>query len=682
MALVAEQYFEVETVERWREVECGALLSLPQTDQLKHTSLEAIAALPTGTALTSEITVSAEGVVKVLLKQLTFGFDEIAFLPLLRLATPSIAPGVRMLMGEHEPTTGVNVKVFPEWRKLTDGIKSPGPQPQTSGLRTNLPKPPATWPWDIRRALSTLAAAGGGRLELTVKNLERDARLVREISDLYEHLLAGGYAYPEERSITAGQLNCKTMLEDPAILGFEVSITREAAHPTLENLVAMALFGTLAGKSPPETADNDLRLIAGSRQVPGRIVPTCEETAAMLGITPIKAGWDAKTWRLGRSSGGIDVTLADSDRARHVYVIGATGTGKSTLLKSLVRQDVASGESVIVIDPHGDLVDDIAAEIPSCRTKDLIYADAANLDGRFGIDLLPESADSTSFEIAADMLVSIFKGAIYTDTPEGFGPVFESYFRNALALLPGADEPDRSLATFPRVFDDPRYRRQLIEACTIPSVSGFWRTATRTSGEIALENVTPYITSKLTRFIASAHARAMFPTSDKCLDFESAMDGGKILLLRCPKGTLGEGLSELAMSASLMKIRAAAMAREGKSERRPVRVYVDEFQNCRGNSLQTLLAEGRKFGISLVLANQSLGQIGGTNNNSIGAATLANVGNLLTFRLGAVDAMKLAPWLNAPDRWRELCQLPDFIMNARLLEEGRPVNYQGLIASS
>jgi len=236
------------------------------------------------------------------------------------------------------------------------------------------------------------------------------------------------------------------------------------------------------------------------------------------------------------------------------------------------------------------------------------------------------------------------------------------------------------LATFPRIFDDPRYRRQLIEACTIPSVSGFWRTATRTSGEIALENVTPYITSKLTRFIASKHARAMFPASAGCLDFESAMESSKILLLRCPKGALGEGLAELAMSASLMKIRAAAMARAGRRDRRPVRVYVDEFQNCRGNSLQTLLAEGRKFGISLVLANQSLGQIGGTNNHSVGAATLANVGNLLTFRLGAADAMKLAPWFDAPDRWRDLCHLPDFIMNARLLENGRPVRYSRLAA--
>jgi hypothetical protein len=359
-------------------------------------------------------------------------------------------------------------------------------------------------------------------------------------------------------------------------------------------------------------------------------------------------------------------------------VIGATGTGKSTLLKSLILQDIHAGEGVIVFDPHGDLAEDVSAAIPSHRVDDIVYADAAELNGQFAVDLLPSSADSSSFEIAADMLVSIFKGSMYSANPEGFGPMFESYFRNALALLMEADPAERNLENFPRVFDEPAFRRELLQACTISSVCGFWRSAARAGGEAALENITPYITSKLNRFITSEHARSMFPISEKCLSFEDMMDDGKILILRCPKGMLGEGLTELAMSASLMKIRAAAMARASHRDRRPVRVYIDEFQNCRGDSLQSILAEGRKFGISLVLANQSLGQIGGTTNQSVGAATLANVGNLVTFRLGAADAIKLAPWLDVPERWRELCQLPDFRMNARLLERGRPSNFYGL----
>ena len=170
----------------------------------------------------------------------------------------------------------------------------------------------------------------------------------------------------------------------------------------------------------------------------------------------------------------------------------------------------------------------------------------------------------------------------------------------------------------------------------------------------------------------------MFPASDLCLDFADIMDSSRILILRCPKGGLGDGLAELAMSAALLQIWATAMAREATGFRQPVRIYIDEFQGCRGRVLQSLLAEGRKFGISLVLANQSLGQLGNASAHSVGSAVLANVGNIIAFRTGAADAAVLAPWLDRPGRWRELCQMPDFTMHARLLDNGRPFNVAGI----
>ena len=678
MGKLKEHYLKAEGVEFWREVESGALLGLPDFGHVARPSLEAIAALPVGTAICSEIAISEDGTVTALLKQLVRGWDEDVFLPLLGLVAPSIAPGSRILLGEQPFALVRNVAVTPEWRTVSDADRTPRPSAQDQDWSLNIPKPPVTWPWDIKRVLATLAAAGGGRLCLTAKILPRNARIMRTITDLRDELIATSYALPEDRAIIAAQLNCKAMLEDPALLGFEVSISSDGEHETLRNLVAMALFGTLAGVTHPDVADYDLRLLAGSRQAPDRLLPSMEETVDLLGTLPFRSPGVSTQWCVGRSAGGIAVTLSDRDRARHMYVIGGTGTGKTTLLCSAILQDMRAGEPVIVLDCHGDLAEMAAEEVPTERAGDVINADAAILGGGFAIDLLPSCADSTSFEVAADMLVSIFKGAIYGDTPEGFGPVWESYFRNALALLAAAPQSERCLASFPRVFSDPAFRRELIEASMIPSVRDFWTSAKRAGGEISLENITPYITSKLTRFISSSHAQAMFPSSGDCIDFDDTINSGKILILRCPKGILGEGLSQLAMSASLMKIRAAVMARADRKLRRPVRIYIDEFQNCRGDSLQTLLAEGRKFGASLVLANQSLGQIGGTDNNSVGAATLANVGNLITFRLGATDAIKLAPWLEAPDRWRELCRLPDFTMNARLLENGRPVNFQGL----
>ncbi len=680
MGRLKEQIFSAEAKEAWIEVETAAVLGLPAHNQLERMTLEAIAALPAGTAISAGIAVTPEGSVEVMLRQLGFGFEEDSFASYLALLAPILAPGARLLIGTPASAFDAPARILPDWLTLPKRQTEPRPVDPSEFDSTRLPKPPAAWPWDIRRALASIAGAGGGQLTLTARNLKRSARLVRSVTDLHEELVAAAYALPEDRNILSGQMNCRAMIEDPALLGFEVNLAGGALDGPMRDLVAIALFGTLAGKGQSNDDDEiDLRMTAGSRHAPKSLLPSLEDASHLLRTRAIKNHAGEQPWVLGTASAGIPVALADTDRARHLYVIGATGTGKSTLLKSLILQDIEAGEGIVVLDPHGDLAEDIALAIPLERKQDLIYADAADEQGQFAISLLPDTADGADFEIAADMLVSIFKDDLYSGVKEAFGPMFETYFRSALALLVAADPSERYLANFPRVFEDREFRNRLLENCPNHDVVSFWKkTALRTSGEADITNITPYITGKLTRFITTKIARRMFPAAKRCLDFADIMNNGKILVLRCPKGALGEGLSELAMPACLMKIRSAAMAREGTRNRRPVRVYIDEFQACRGTSLQTLLAEGRKFGISLVLANQSLGQIGGTSNRSIGAATLANVGNLLTFRLGAADAAMLSPWLDMPDRWRELCWLPDFTMNARLLEQGRPSSFYAL----
>ena len=680
MGKLKEQYYTPEIKEDWIEVETAALLGLPVRHQLEQSTLQAIAALPTGTAVSAEISITADGAVNVMLRQLGFGSDDDGFPAYLALVAPALAPGARLLVGAPSRHFPDRRGIVPDWIALPDRQQRPQPISPGSERQIKLPKPPAIWPWDLKRALASIAASGGGSLILTARHLSRTARLVRRISEQQEELVAAGYALPDDRQVINGQVNCRAMIDDPALLGFDIAIAAETLAGPLPNLVAIALFGTLNGTTAvSDEAEEDLRLLTGSRHAPGCLLPSVEDAASLLGARVLRNDATDQPWIIGTTGGGIPVSLGETDRARHLYVIGATGTGKSTLLRSLILQDAKAGEGIILLDPHGDLAEDVAAVIPKERAADLVYADAADPEGLFAVSLLPDTADSAAFEIAADMLVSIFKEDLYSEVKEAFGPMFESYFRSALGLLLAADPSERYLANFPRVFEDREFRNRLLENCTNHDLVSFWKkTALRISGEAELTNITPYITGKLTRFIATRNARSMFPAAKRCLDFSAVIDEGKILILRCPKGALGEGLTELAMSTCLMKVRSAAMARAGSRSRRPVRVYIDEFQACKGNSLQTLLAEGRKFGVSLVLANQSLGQIGGTSNRSVGSATLANVGNLMSFRLGAADAAMLSPWLDMPERWRELCWLPDFTMNARLLDKGRPTSFHAL----
>lgn len=184
--------------------------------------------------------------------------------------------------------------------------------------------------------------------------------------------------------------------------------------------------------------------------------------------------------------------------------------------------------------------------------------------------------------------------------------------------------------------------------------------------------MTAYVTSKLTRLTGGDIARRVFSGEAPELDLNSVLDAGKVLIVPCTKGELGEGLSRLVTAALLMRLRQTVMARAGSGQQRPVRVYIDEFQGAKGSELGLLLAEGRKYGLSLTLANQSIGQLGGVEPGSLGSAVLANAGNLALFRLGGPDAMVLAPWLAGDVSWRDLCRQPDFRFTARVLQHGRP----------
>jgi hypothetical protein len=208
-------------------------------------------------------------------------------------------------------------------------------------------------------------------------------------------------------------------------------------------------------------------------------------------------------------------------------------------------------------------------------------------------------------------------------------------------------------------------------------VREFWRSvALRVSwDEIKLENVAPYIACKLTQFTGNPLVRRMIEARQSTLDFRQIMDQGGIALIKIAKGLIGEYDTTLLTTLMTIRIAQAGMARAAlpPETRRPVRVYIDEFQNSVGESLADMLAESRKYGLSMILANQSLSQVDGRGSHSnAGLAALANAANILALRVGPPDAAKLAPWFAPEISWQELCRMPDFHAAARVLKAGEP----------
>ena len=649
----------VEVRERIEEHAAFCIVALPETIPIVPCRYRALAVLAHGQALVCRMSVASNGDLDAEL------FVECDGEPITAAALISaVWPSLQTITAANAPHPLLLVSLAPESRE-TSGSGAFLLQPRDSVPSHSVLAPETfEWPWSIGKALQLFAAGGGGVLQIAFRATERDAVVVRRLGIEREACLAATYRHPEDRRLLARLAAVDAMRDDPGLIAVEIGYSAVLSL-VQRDLMAIALFGVKASMSvDPEPT------LFGTTRLPSRIMPTQGEARLLRsasGVAPI----DESAIELGRVTSTTPLRFGERDRMRHLYVLGATGTGKSTLMRRLAEQDMTQDEGVILIDPHGDLAREVAQLVPATRQKDLIFADA---DAEtLVLPMLPDPDEEGGIERAVDGLVSLFTDVLYDGSKDAFGPIFEQYFRHALTLVVHALPELRRLSTLPAIFEDRALRRTLLGTCPVDACTSFWtNTAERTSGDYALANFTPYITAKLTRLISSHPARAIFASPHAPIDFRAAMDEGKILVIRCAKGSLGEGLSRLSVATSLLKIREALMARAEGGLRRPVRLYLDEFQGLRGGELAMLLAEGRKFGVSITLANQSLGQIGGVSDGSLGAAILANAGSLLLFRLGAPDAARLAPWIEADADWRSLCRLPDFRMAARVLTGGIP----------
>ncbi|MCF7820177.1 MAG: type IV secretion system DNA-binding domain-containing protein [Candidatus Pacebacteria bacterium] len=346
---------------------------------------------------------------------------------------------------------------------------------------------------------------------------------------------------------------------------------------------------------------------------------------------------------LGRNSyRGItkDIYIKRPDRRRHTYIIGKSGTGKSVHITNMAVQDIENGEGVCVLDPHGDLIEDIIQRVPPQRAEDVIVFSPGDVERPMALNLLEydeKYPEQKSFVI--NEMIGIFD-KLYDLKATG-GPMFEQYMRNALLLIMDSPELGSTLMEVPKVLADEDFRKLKISKCKNQTVVDFWsKEAEKAGGEAALANIVPYITSKLTPFISNDMMRPIIGQQKSSFNFRELMDSQKILLIDLPKGVIGETNAYLLGMIIVGKILMASLSRANmaQEDRKDFYLYIDEFQNFTTDSICAILSEARKYALNLIIAHQYIGQLSQDNNSEIKDAVFGNVGTMITFKVGSEDA--------------------------------------------
>jgi len=366
------------------------------------------------------------------------------------------------------------------------------------------------------------------------------------------------------------------------------------------------------------------------------------------------------------------VFLTHEDRLRHFYTVGQTGTGKTTLLKNMIAQDIARGDGVCMIDPHGTDIQDVLGMIPEERYDDVIYFDPSNLERVMALNMLEyDTAFPEQKTFVVNELFSIFQ-KLYGAVPESMGPLFEQYFRNATMLVLEDPASGGTLLDVSRVLADAQYRELKLSHCKNPVVRQFWEeVAVKAGGESALANIVPYITSKFDVFTANDYMRPIIAQEKSSLNFRRIMDERKILLVNLAKGRLGDSNSNLLGLILVGKILMAALSRVdiiGRRDVPPFYLYIDEFQNVTTDSIATILSEARKYKLSLSVAHQFIAQL----DEKIRKAVFGNVGSLGVFRVGAEDAEFLVKQFEPVFTQNDLLNIENRNAYVKILANGRP----------
>ncbi len=334
------------------------------------------------------------------------------------------------------------------------------------------------------------------------------------------------------------------------------------------------------------------------------------------------------------------IRINREDRRRHMYIIGRTGTGKSEFMKGLARQDIESGAGLAVIDPHGDLVDDLLTYIPKNRAEDLILFEPFDMERPMGLNMLEVRSDEEK-DFAVQEMIEIFYKLF---PPEMIGPMFEHNMRNVMLTLMADQEYPGTIAEIPRMFTDPDFQKYKLQKVKDVVVRAFWEQEMAKTTEFHKSEMLGYLISKVGRFVENEMMRNIIGQARSAFDFREVMDSGKILLINLSKGKTGEVNAKLLGLIVVSKLQMAALSRADipERERRDFYLYIDEFQNFVTDSLATILSEARKYRLSLIMAHQYISQLVHENNTKIRDAVFGNAGTMVCFRIGVEDAEIMA----------------------------------------
>ena len=365
------------------------------------------------------------------------------------------------------------------------------------------------------------------------------------------------------------------------------------------------------------------------------------------------------------------VFMTPDDRLRHFYVIGQTGTGKTTLLKNMIAQDIANGEGVCMIDPHGSDVQDILSMIPKHRYEDVIYFDPSHTARPMALNMLEyDKRFPEQKTFVVNEMLSIFNKLF--DMKTAGGPMFEQYFRNSVLLVMEDPETGNTLLDVSRVLANKAYRELKISKCKNPIVIQFWKeVAEKAGGEASLANIVPYITSKFDVFLSNDIMRPIIAQESSSFNFREIMDQKKILLVNLSKGRLGDINANLIGLILVGKILMAALSRVDSigKDLPPFYLYIDEFQNVTTDSISTILSEARKYKLSLSVAHQFIAQL----EEDIRDSVFGNVGSIAAFRVGAEDAEYLEKQFSPVFTAKDIMSIDNRNAYIKMLANGRPI---------